>query len=102
MSTYIVFGKTRREAYDKLENMTKNFLYGDVSEFIRNGYQCRTEMKNGDVYRALEANKFSTIGTRCHGACVQYSIDLKTYREIVLPCLVLTDSGEEPFVEFWE
>lgn len=82
----IVWGRTKKRAIEKLEEIKKNYISYklDIIKEQENYF----ETQNGDVWRAVEANEYA-IGYRCNISYIDKSIPEDLVKKTVIRSTML-------------
>lgn len=83
----IVYGTTRKIAFDMLEKLLNDMKYGDVADVRKNNYEFTAILKNGDRYKAMCASD-SARGHKWQYAYIDKMISSEVLNNIIFPTFV--------------
>lgn len=90
MNHIIIWGKTKEEAIDKMNEILKAYpTFGEAS-LIKTRYKDSVYYNNGDILQAVGVEDCSK-GRRCTYALVSCEIDYDAVIYIIFPCLKVPD-----------
>lgn len=80
----VVYGVTKEDAYDKLQDLLNNMKYGDVANVKKGSFEFVVVLKNRDTYRAIGASD-NARGVKWQYAYIDSTIDETLVDSVILP-----------------
>jgi len=101
MSTTVIVGKTQRRAFEKMDLILGEFKYKDIKKILKQSWEYRISLTNGDEYIAIESSELNLRGRRFRDNNIKFliekGVDLKTLEKLIIPFLFT----EKYSMEYW-
>lgn len=83
----IIYGTTRKRAFDMLEKLLNDMKYGDIADVKKSSYEFVAILKNGDIYKSMCASD-STRGHKWQYAYIDRMISSEILNNIIFPTFI--------------
>ena len=83
----LIFGKTKEQGIEFLENLIKNVESENIVKVQRSKFEFSVELKDGNLYKVVSASD-NARGYRCDKDYVSNEVDIDILNNVIKPLLL--------------